>query len=225
MSYFNSLLFGIYPYIAILICLVGSWIRFDREPYTWKASSSQLLRNKGMRVASNLFHVGIIFILAGHFVGLLTPQEVYHAFISTESKQLLAMVSGGLFGLICLVGIVMLLQRRFTDPRIRATSSMSDNLILVLLFVQLVLGLLTIFASAQHMDGSVMVQLGIWAQSIVTFQATKAAMAIESVNIIYKLHVFLGLTILLLVPFSRLVHVISAPVWYLGRRYQVVRQR
>jgi len=225
MSYFNSLLFGIYPYIAILVCLVGSWIRFDREPYTWKASSSQMLRTKGMRIASNFFHVGILFILIGHFVGLLTPHEVYHAFISTENKQLLAMVSGGFFGLVCLVGIVMLLNRRFTDPRIRASSSMSDNLILVLLFVQLVLGLLTIFASAKHMDGSVMVQLGTWAQSIVTFQATKAAIAIESVDIIYKLHVFLGLTILLLVPFSRLVHIISAPVWYVGRRYQIVRQR
>lgn len=225
MSYLNSLLFGIYPYIAILVCLVGSWIRYDREPYTWKASSSQMLRNKGMRVASNLFHVGILFILIGHFVGLLTPHEVYHVFISTENKQLLAMVSGGFFGLVCLAGIVMLLQRRFTDPRIRATSSMSDNIILVLLFVQLILGLLTIFASAKHMDGSVMVLLGTWAQSIVTFQVTQAAMAIESVSIIYKLHVFLGLTIILLVPFSRLVHIISAPVWYLGRRYQVVRQR
>ena len=225
MSYLNSLLFGIYPYIAILVCLVGSWIRYDREPYTWKASSSQMLRNKGMRVASNLFHVGILFILIGHFVGLLTPLEVYHVFISTENKQLLAMVSGGFFGLVCLAGIVMLLQRRFTDPRIRATSSMSDNVILVLLFVQLILGLLTIFASAKHMDGSVMVLLGTWAQSIVTFQVTQAAMAIESVSIIYKLHVFLGLTIILLVPFSRLVHIISAPVWYLGRRYQVVRQR
>ena len=225
MSYLNSLLFGIYPYIAILVCLVGSWIRYDREPYTWKASSSQMLRNKGMRVASNLFHVGILFILIGHFVGLLTPHEVYHVFISTENKQLLAMVSGGFFGLVCLAGIVMLLQRRFTDPRIRATSSMSDNVILVLLFVQLILGLLTIFASAKHMDGSVMVLLGTWAQSIVTFQVTQAAMAIESVSIVYKLHVFLGLTIILLVPFSRLVHIISAPVWYLGRRYQVVRQR
>ena len=225
MSYSNSLLFGIYPYIAILICLVGSWIRFDREPYTWKASSSQMLRSKGMRMASNFFHVGIIFILLGHFVGLLTPHEIYSVFISTANKQMLAMVSGGLFGVVCLVGIVMLLQRRFTDPRIRATSTLSDDLILVLLFVQLVLGLLTIVASANHLDGSVMVQLGTWAQSIVTFQIAKAVAAIESVSLIYKLHVLLGLTILLLVPFSRLVHIISAPVWYLGRRYQVVRQR
>ncbi len=225
MSYLNALFFGIYPYIAILVCLVGCWIRFDREPYTWKAGSSQLLRTKDMRIASNFFHVGIIFILLGHFVGLLTPPEIYHVFISSENKQLMAMVSGGFFGLVCLVGIVMLLKRRLTDPRVRASSSTSDTLILVLLFVQLVLGLLTIFASADHLDGSVMIMLGTWAQSIVTFQAAKAAAAIESVNMIYKLHVVVGLTILLLVPFTRLVHIISAPVWYMGRRYQVVRQR
>lgn len=225
MSYFNALFFGIYPYIAILVCLVGCWIRFDREPYTWKASSSQFLRTKDMRIASNLFHVGIIFVLLGHFVGLLTPHEIYHVFISSENKQMLAMVSGGFFGLVCLIGIVMLLKRRLTDPRVRASSSTSDTLMLVLLLVQLVLGLLTIFASAGHLDGSVMIQLGTWAQSIVTFQAIKAAAAMESVNMIYKLHVFVGLTILLLVPFTRLVHIISAPVWYLGRRYQVVRQR
>jgi nitrate reductase gamma subunit len=225
MSYFNTLFFGIYPYIAILVCLVGSWIRFDREPYTWKASSSQMLRTKDMRIASNLFHVGIIAVLLGHFVGLLTPKEVYHVFISSESKQLLAMVSGGFFGLVCLVGMLMLIRRRLTDSRVRATSSTSDIVILILLLVQLLLGLLTIFVSAGHLDGAVMIQLATWAQSIVTFQAGQAAASIESVNVIYKLHVFVGLTILLLVPFTRLVHIISAPVWYLGRRYQVVRQR
>ncbi|MEW4981955.1 MAG: respiratory nitrate reductase subunit gamma [Cycloclasticus sp.] len=225
MSYLNNLLFGIYPYIAIFVCLLGSWIRFDREAYTWKAGSSQMLNSKGMRVASNLFHVGVIFVLMGHFVGLLTPEAIYHVFISTENKQLLAMVSGGFFGLICLVGLVMLLKRRLTDPRVRATSSNSDIFILGLLLVQLVLGLLTIIASASHMDGSVMVLLATWAQSIVTFQAVQAAQAIESVGIIYKLHVFVGLTMILVFPFTRLVHMISAPIWYLGRRYQIVRQR
>ncbi|MBV1875778.1 MAG: respiratory nitrate reductase subunit gamma [Cycloclasticus sp.] len=225
MSYFNNLFFGIYPYIAILTCVVGSWIRFDREAYTWKAGSSQMLRTKGMRVASNLFHVGVIFVLMGHFVGLLTPESIYHVFISTENKQLLAMVSGGFFGLVCLVGLVMLLKRRLTDPRIRATSSNSDIFILGLLLVQLILGLLTIVASASHMDGSVMVLLATWAQSIVTFQAVQAAEAMETVGIIYKLHVFVGLTMILVFPFTRLVHIISVPVWYLGRRYQIVRQR
>jgi len=225
MSYFNHLFFGIYPYIAIVVCLVGCWIRFDREPYTWKAGSSQMLRTKDMRIASNLFHVGVIFVLMGHFVGLLMPESIYHVFISTENKQLLAMVSGGFFGLVCLVGLVMLIKRRLTDPRIRATSSKSDIFVLGLLLVQLILGLLTIIASTSHMDGSVMVLLATWAQSIVTFHALDASEAIESVNAIYKLHVFVGLTMILTFPFTRLVHVISAPIWYLGRRYQIVRQR
>ncbi len=224
MSYSNMLLFGIYPYVAIIVLLLGSLIRFDREQYTWRSGSSQLLRND-LRLASNCFHVGIIFVLMGHFVGLLTPASIYHHFISTGAKQLLAMISGGLFGLLCLYGLVMLLKRRMTDPRIRATSSMSDIAILWLLLIQLLLGLATIFASAGHMDGSVMVLLGTWAQSIVTFQITDAAVAMEPVGLIYKLHVFFGMTLLLVFPFTRLVHVISAPVWYLGRSYQLVRQK
>ncbi len=225
MSSFNFLIFGVYPYIALAICLIGSWARFDLSQYTWRAGSSQMLDGKDMRVASNLFHVGIIFILAGHFVGLLTPEAVYHGFISSGAKQVLAMVSGGFFGILCLVGLVMLIKRRLNNPRVRATSSTSDIMILFVLLVQLVLGLLTIVASTQHLDGSVMVMLGEWAQSIVTLQPVKAASAIAPVGIVYKLHVFLGVTLFVLFPFTRLVHIVSAPVWYLGRRYQIVRQK
>lgn len=225
MSNFNLLMFGVYPYVALAICLIGSWARFDLSQYTWRAGSSQMLDGKGMRVASNLFHVGIIFVLAGHFVGLLTPHAVYHHLISTENKQLLAMVSGGIFGVMCLVGLIMLINRRLNNPRIRASSSTSDIMILFVLLAQLLLGLLTIFASTQHMDGSVMVMLGEWAQSIVTLQPIKAATAIAPVGIIYKLHVFLGVTLFVLFPFTRLVHIVSAPIWYLGRRYQIVRQK
>ena len=225
MSNLNNLLFGVYPYIAIIVCVVESWIRFDREPYTWKADSSQMLNGKGFRVASNLFHIGVIFILMGHFVGLLTPESIYHHFISSADKQLVAMVSGGFFGILCLIGLLMLIKRRLTDDRVRASSKTSDIMILFMLLVQLILGLLTIFVSMDHLDGSVMIQLGNWAQSIVTFQGMQAAASIESVNIIYKLHIFVGLTMILFFPFTRLVHVISVPVWYLGRRYQIVRER
>lgn len=221
----NKLFFGVYPYIAIAVCLIGCWIRFDREQYTWKTGSSQMLSNDKMRVASNLFHVGILFILMGHFVGLLTPEAVYHHFISTPAKQVLAMVSGGFFGVLCLVGLLMLIKRRLNDPRVRATGNTSDIALLFLLLAQLVLGLMTILVSTQHLDGSVMVLLGTWAQSIVTLQADQAAAAIADVNIIYKLHVFLGLTLILIVPFTRLVHVISAPIWYLMRPYQIVRKK
>ena len=224
MSYINTVLFGIFPYVAVVALLLGSWIRFDREQYTWKTGSSQMLRND-IRGASNMFHVGVIFVLCGHAVGLLTPESVYHHFISSEAKQLVAMVSGGFFGVVCFIGLAMLLKRRMTDPRIRATSTRSDIAILWMLMIQLVLGLMTIVISTEHMDGSVMVMLGTWAQSVVTLQPMEAAAAIAPVHILYKLHVFFGLTIVLVFPFTRLVHIISAPVWYLGRSYQIVRKK
>ncbi|GGH92732.1 respiratory nitrate reductase subunit gamma [Pseudomonas fluvialis] len=230
MSNLNLLAFGAYPYIALAICVIGSWARFDLSQYTWKAGSSQIFNRTAaeqryMRIASNLFHVGILAVLGGHFVGLLTPHAVYHHVISTEHKQLVAMAVGGFFGLMCLVGLLMLIKRRLTDDRVRANSNPSDVLILLVLLVQLLLGLGTIVASTHHMDGSVMVMLADWAQYTVTLQPLKAAAAIEPVSLVYKLHVFLGLTLFVLFPFTRLVHIVSAPVWYLGRRYQIVRQR
>ncbi|WP_438627618.1 respiratory nitrate reductase subunit gamma [Microbulbifer sp.] len=226
MNYFNTLLFGIYPFVALTVFLVGSLIRYDRDQYTWRTGSSQLLEKKKLRLGSYLFHVGIIAILAGHFVGLLTPKAVWHLLgVEASTKQALAMIAGGLFGVICFVGMTILIHRRLTNPRVRATSSTMDITILLLLYVQLILGLLSIFVSAGHMDGAVMLQLMIWAQSIVTFNASEAVAAISDVHIIYKLHVFLGMTLFLLFPFSRLVHVWSLPVQYLGRNYQVVRAR
>ncbi|WP_022963846.1 respiratory nitrate reductase subunit gamma [Halopseudomonas pelagia] len=223
MSNFNFLLFGVYPYVALAVFIIGSWARFDLSQYTWKAHSSQLMGNKGMRLASNLFHVGILFIFAGHFVGLLIPESIYHHVISTSGKQMLAIVSGGFFGILCLIGLVMLLHRRMTNPRVRVQSSFSDIMILWVLLAQLLLGLTSIFFSVQHLDGSVMVMLANWAQYTLTLQPLLGAAAIEPVGLIYKLHVFLGLSLFVLFPFTRLVHMISAPVWYLGRSYQIVR--
>lgn len=225
MSNFNFLLYGVYPYVALAVCIIGCWARFDLSQYTWKAHSSQLMHTQGMRLASNLFHVGILLILGGHFVGLLVPESIYHHVISTSGKQLVAMLVGGIAGLMCLVGLVMLLHRRLTNPRVSAQSSFSDIMVLWVLLAQLLLGLATIPASAGHMDGSVMVMLANWAQYTVTLQPVMAAASIEPVGLIYKLHVFLGLTLFVLFPFTRLVHIISAPVWYLGRRYQIVRQK
>ncbi|SDU03212.1 respiratory nitrate reductase subunit gamma [Halopseudomonas salegens] len=225
MNNINLLFFGIYPYVALAVLIIGCWARFDLSQYTWKAGSSQFMRDKHMRLASNLFHIGIIAVLAGHFVGLLTPSVVYARWLSNENKQLMAMVIGGFFGLICLVGLVMLIWRRMTDPRVRAQSSISDIMILWVLLVQLLLGLFTIYVSTAHLDGSQMVLLANWAQQIVTFRPLQAAASIAPVGLAYKLHVFLGITLFVLVPFTRLVHVASAPIWYLGRRYQIVRRK
>lgn len=224
MNLFNEFAFQFYPYITLAVFLVGSWVRFDKSMYTWRSGSSQLLSDRGMRIGSNCFHVGILAILGGHLVGLLTPHSVYEHVISVPQKQLLAMVAGGVFGLLCLVGITILTARRLFNPRVRATGTLGDTLVLLLLFAQLLLGLVTIYYSAHHMDGSVMIMLSEWAQRIVTFRPG-AADFVADVAWVYKAHVFLGMTLFLVAPFTRLVHAWSIPVSYLWRPYQVVRRR
>src|SRR5262249_41438572 len=145
-----------------------------------------------------------------------TPHSLYELFISVPAKQLLAVVSGGLAGLLCFVGLTLLLHRRLFDARIRATSKPMDIAVLLVLWVQLVLGLFTLPLSLQHSDGSVMLVLSEWAQRIVTFRSG-AADLLAGVSWVYLLHLVLGMTIFLLFPFSRLVHVWSgfASVTYL----------
>lgn len=224
MMHLNTLLFGVYPYIAFTVFIVGSWARYDHGQYTWKTGSSQLLRKKNMRLASNLFHIGILVILMGHFVGLLTPHWVYEPFISAGHKQILAIVVGGIAGIMCFIGALMLVQRRLTDPRVRASSSKADIFIISLLLVQVTLGLSTIIPTLGELDGHNMLLLADWAQGIATFQP-HAADYLMGTNLIYRVHIFVGLTIFLVFPFTRLVHVFSAPLEYLARRYQVVRKR
>lgn len=221
----NFFLFQIFPYIAIASFIGGSILRFDRDPYSWRSKSSQLLRRKQLILGSVLFHLGILIVLAGHAVGLLTPIFIFDAMgISHGAKQILAMTAGGIAGFFCLIGLLMLLHRRLFDPRIRATSSFSDIAVLVLLLAQLLLGLYSITESMKHLDGHVMVQFMEWAQHIATFRGG-AHEFIADVALVFKLHITLGLLILFLWPFTRLVHAFSAPFGFVWRPYQVVRKR
>jgi len=226
MNALDIFLFGVYPYIAFTVFLVGSLIRFDRDQYTWKSDSSQLLKAGQLRAGSNLFHVGVLFLFFGHFFGMLTPHFVYEHFLAAGTKQLMAMVSGGIAGTLGFIGVTLLLHRRLFEPRIRINSKTSDIVLLVLLWLQLALGLATIPLSAQHLDGSMMMKLAGWAQTIVTFQAGAPELLAEA-GWIFKLHMFLGMSIFFIFPFTRLVHVWSGfgTVAYLVRPYQVVRAR
>ena len=225
-AWLDHFLFGLYPYICLAVFFIGSWIRFDRDQYTWKSDSSQLLRRGSLRWGSNLFHIGVLFLFFGHTVGMLTPHFMYEAFISAGDKQLMAIVSGGIAGLLAFIGVSLLLHRRLTDARIRATSKTSDILLLWLLWVQLALGLATLPLSAQHLDGSVMMQLAGWAQAIVTFQSNAVGL-LDGVSWVFKLHMALGMTVFLIFPFTRLVQVWSGfgTLAYIARPYQLVRAR
>jgi nitrate reductase gamma subunit len=223
-SYINDFLFGVLPYIVLSVMVIGTIIRYDREPYSWRAASSQILADKGLKIGSILFHIGVIFLFFGHLVGLLTPHAMYHHFISAENKQLLAIIAGGTAGTICFIGLTTLCFRRLFIARVRVTSAPADVAILVILWFQLVLGLTTIPYSLEHSDGSVMMALSEWCQKIITFQGADAEL-IKPLAWPYKAHLTMGMLIFFLFPFTRLVHILSAPVRYVWRPYQVVRSR
>ncbi len=220
----HDFIFGVYPYIAGTIFLLGSWIRFDREQYTWKADSSQLLGNKGMRLASNVFHVGILGIFFGHAAGMLLPHSWWQAVATDIQHQYLAIYAGMLFGGMALLGSALLLHRRYTNKRVKAISRARDNFIIFWLLLTATLGLSTIPASLQHAAGgdvSTMLVLADYVKGIATLNVN--ADLIRDVSLAYKIHMFFGMTIFLVFPFTRLVHVWSVPVTYLGRAYQIVR--
>lgn len=225
-DFINQLAFGWYPYFAVTVLIVGSILRFDAAQYTWRAQSSQFLRRKQMILGSNLFHMGVLILFVGHFVGLLTPVTVIDRLgIGYSFKQAAALIVGGIAGLGAFVGCSLLLHRRLFDARIRRSSSIGDILVLVLIWLQLVLGLLTTWWTIQHLDGSEMLRFMTWAQGVLTLDAA-APDAIRNVALVYKLHIVLGLTLFVITPFTRLVHIWSAPIWFLLRPgYQIVRSR
>lgn len=225
-DFINQLAFGWYPYLAVTVLVVGSILRFDANQYSWRSQSSQFLRRRQMVIGSNLFHMGIIVLFFGHLVGLLTPVTVIDTLrISHSFKQTAALVVGGIAGLASYVGCTLLLHRRLFDARIRKSSSMGDILVLVLIWVQLTLGILTTWWTLEHLDGSEMLRFMNWANGILTLDPG-APQQIQDVALVYKLHIILGLTLFLITPFTRLVHIWSAPVWFLFRPgYQIVRSR
>ncbi|ASI67227.1 respiratory nitrate reductase subunit gamma [Diaphorobacter nitroreducens] len=226
MTTLHGFLFQVYPYVCFAVFLIGSLIRFEQNQYSWKSDSSQMLRSGLLKWGSNLFHYSILFLFFGHMVGLFTPHSVYGIFMSASTKQLLAVSAGGVAGALCFVGLSMLLYRRVFDPRIRYTSHTTDIAVLVVLWVQLTLGLLTLPQSLRHADGSAMLILADWAQRIVTLRPVDSS-AIAALHWSFQVHIVLGVTIFLLFPFSRLVHVWSgfAAIAFLWRPHQVVRSR
>jgi len=223
-DYVNTFFFGVYPYICLAVLLIGSLIRFDREPYTWKSDSSQMLRAGQLRLGSNLFHYGVIVVILGHFVGFLAPHWTVDWALTPVAHQLLAMVVGGIAGLIAIIGLTILIARRLADPRIRLNSRKWDIAVVFLLWLQLALGLLTVPLSAFHMDGALFETLTTYVKGVVTFDAGAAAL-MAGVPLVYKLHILLGFTIFLISPFTRMIHIWSGAgaLAYLFRPYQIVR--
>jgi nitrate reductase gamma subunit len=198
----------------------------DREQYAWKSDSSQLLRRRQLRLGSNLFHVGILIVVGGHFAGFLAPRWMVSPFLSASQHQWLAVGVGGIAGIVAIIGLTILVYRRLSDPRIRINSAHADILVLAMLWLQLALGLSTIPLSLAHMDGAMFETLSDYVKGIVTFQPGTPDFVLAA-PLVYKVHIALGFTIFLISPFTRLVHIWSgmATVGFLVRPHQIVRKR
>ncbi len=222
----NSIFFGVYPYLAGTVFLVGSILRYEFDQAGWTTYSTQLLASRRyMMWASNLWHIGILFVFAGHFIGMLTPIfEWLH--VPAVTHQWIAFSAGTTFGVVAMLGGVMLLLRRYVDPSVRAAGRFSDMLILVWLLVTLGLGLGTqAITLPELLRGNVanMDIFRMYLEGLVTLRPDPALLI--HIPVLYKVHMLFGMTVFLLFPFTRLVHIWTVPLNYLVRRYEIVRAR
>lgn len=221
----DLLLWGVLPYVCIAILIGGLIWRWRYDQFGWTTRSSQLYEGRLLRIASPLFHFGILVVLVGHLMGLLIPKRWTDAIgISQHTYHLMALSLGALAGLCTLVGVVLLvIRRRTTGPVFQATTA-NDKFMYIFLVGAIVLGLLATFFGGQAADGSehnYRETVSIWFRSLFVFQPSIEAMA--AATTVFKIHVLVGLFLFAIWPFTRLVHAFSAPIGYVFRPYIVYR--
>ncbi|MEM3799637.1 MAG: respiratory nitrate reductase subunit gamma [Thermoprotei archaeon] len=220
---FELFVWGVYPYIALTVFVVGLVLRYDKDPWGWTSKSSEILEKRMLQVGSLLFHWGFLLVVAGHILGLIIPVGVYNSLgVTAEEYHTLAFYGGAASGLISILGLIVLLARRLITPRIRATSGVDDYFTLAILLVVMGMGL------ANTLGYTLLVgpydyrfTVGVWVRSLFVLRPDVALMA--SAPISYQIHVVLGLLFFAVLPFTRLVHIFSLPLPYLWRRYIIYR--
>jgi len=230
MDAFQFAVFGLYPYLCLATFLLGSLLRYNKDQRGWKSDSSQLLAKGWLSWGNNLFHMGVLFLFAGHFVGFLTPLPLLHALgITPPLKQFLAWSLGLAAGTAAWFGLVILIGRRLLVTRVRKTSRPMDIILLFWIFGVLSLGLysITISSSAAHRDGELIVKFMHYVQHLLLFRADTLTY-LDGTPWVYRAHMFMAFTFFLIFPFTRLVHIWSgfgSIGSYLVRRFQIVRRR
>ncbi len=222
----NILLWVVYPYAMLLSFFIGTIWRL-RKPGGVTAKSSELLEKKRLIWGSILFHIGILGVFMGHVIGIFIPESWTNAIgISDHFYHVyMAMTMGGIFGVMALVGVLVLVYRRFTNLRVFATSSLTDSIVIVALAVTIILGMLSSFV-AGPLDPSFdyRLNISIWGRTLFMLQPQWQMMAGNVVPLIYKLHIICGLAMFGFFPYTRLVHALYVPLHYIFRRFVVYRR-
>ncbi|MCY8409784.1 respiratory nitrate reductase subunit gamma [Bacillus haynesii] len=220
----EQILWVILPYIVITIFIGGHLYHYQHDQFGWTAKSSEMLEKKKLALGSSLFHWGIFFVIGGHVMGILIPESLYQALgVSEHMYHKIAIGFGLPAGIAALSGLLILTYRRFTDKRIRKTSSAGDFITLVALLFVMTTGLAATFLNIDSKGFDYRTTIGPWFRNIFLFKPDAGLMA--SVPLWFKLHIIMGYVIFIVWPFTRLVHVFSMPLKYLTRSYVVYRKR
>lgn len=225
MSTLEFMLWGALPYMVIVFCITATIWRYVTNPFSWTSKSSEMLEKRLLRWGSLLFHIGIFAVICGHIAGLLVPIEFYHWIGLSDEAYHMGAVFGGLpAGIIAFAGLVILLVRRYTARRVRATSSVGDWLALAMLIIVIVTGILATSANAVNHSGfDYRTTINPWLRGLLVFQPDPALMQTVPMN--FKVHILLTFVLYCVFPFTRLVHMLSMPLGYLRRSYVLYRRR
>ncbi|WP_067186736.1 respiratory nitrate reductase subunit gamma [Microtetraspora niveoalba] len=219
------LLWGAFPYVALASFVIGSIWRYKYDKFGWTTRSSELYERRLLRVASPLFHFGILVVLVGHVIGLLIPQTWTRAIgLSENAYHFLAVALGTVAGACTLIGIALLIYRRRTVGPVFLATTRNDKLMYVVLTLTIVLGLTaTVDANIIGSGYNYRTTISPWFRSIFAFQPETSLMA--GAPLVYRIHALCALTLFTIWPYTRLVHVLTAPIGYLTRPYIVYRSR
>lgn len=228
MSTFETAVWTALPYVSLILLVVGLVWRYRTDQFGWTSRSSQWNESAILRWASPLFHFGILFVGVGHLMGLVIPKSWTEAAgIPEHVYHLMAMIPGTIAGIMTLVGLAGLLYRRIVVKSVRLATTRNDKIMYVLLLVPVCLGswatITTQLMGGLHGGYDYRETISPWFRSIFTLQPDAALMA--DVPMAFKLHIVAGFLLFAIWPFTRLVHVVSAPVGYVTRPYVVYRSR
>lgn len=224
LSFWDIFLWVVFPYICLTVFVVGNIYRYNADQIGWTSKSSELLEKNRLKWGSILFHWGIIFAFFGHVAGILIPREFFDLFgITEEMYHFGAVWFGGAAGLAALIGGILLWMRRMSVKRIRKHSTKSDNIGLAMLVIVVALGLtFTIINAPHHNTFNYRETIGPWFRGILIMRPMPDLMVVAPT--VLKVHIFLAFFLFAIWPFTRLVHVWSLPLEYIGRRYVTYRK-
>lgn len=224
MNYWNQFLWVIFPYTMIAISVVGHVYRYQTNQIGWSAQSSEFLEKKQLRIASMFFHYGILIVLLGHISGLLLPESFVSSLgVSNEIYHQMAIILGGIGGILTVTGLILLLVRRYGNNRVSVTSRVADKFILILLLLVIGFGIYnTLFYQLSFGGYDYRLTISPWFRSLFIFSPNPLLMV--NVPITYKIHIVLAFLTFGVWPFTRLVHIWSFPFTYLRRSHIIFKK-